>query len=189
MRPEILFPLFQDLTALPGIGPRLAALLGKVSGPRVKDVLFLKPSSLIDRRYKTSVADAPEDQIITLQATVETHIPGRRKGQPYKVRMYDQTGFLHLVFFHARGDYLKKLLPEGETRIVSGKIERFGSEIQMVHPDLVITEEEAETTPLLETVYPLTAGLTAKTVRKAVDGALTLLPGFPEWCDTGLKQK
>ena len=189
MRPEILFPLFQDITALPGIGPRLAALLAKVAGARVRDVLFLKPSSLIDRRFRTSISDAPEDQIITLQATVETHMPGHRKGQPYKVRMYDQTGFLHLVFFHARGDYLKKLLPEGETRIISGKAERFGSEIQMVHPDLVMSEEEAETTPLLETVYPLTAGLTGKTVRKAVDGALSLLPALPEWCDTGLKQK
>lgn len=189
MRPEILFPLFQDITALPGIGPRLATLLAKIAGPRIKDVLFLKPASLIDRRFQTSVDQAPEDQIVTLKGTVETHIPGRRKGQPYKVRMYDETGFLHLVFFHARGDYLNRLLPEGESRIVSGKIERFGSEIQMVHPDLVISEAEAETTPLLETVYPLTAGLTGKTVRKAVGGALDILPEFPEWGDTGLLQK
>jgi len=186
MRPEILFPLFQDITALPGIGPRLAALLAKLTGPRVKDVLWLKPSSLVDRRHKVGIAEAPEGQIVTIQAQVEEHFPGRRKGQPYKVRLYDPTGFLHLIYFHPRGDYLSKLLPVGETRIISGKVERFGSEIQMVHPDLVMSEKEAETTALLEPVYPLTAGLTGKTVRKALGGALKLVPDLPEWIDADL---
>ena len=186
MRPEILFPLFQDITALPGIGPRLAALLAKLTGPRVKDVLWLKPNSLVDRRHKVGIAEAPEGQIVTIQAQVEEHFPGRRKGQPYKVRLYDPTGFLHLIYFHPRGDYLSKLLPVGETRIISGKVERFGSEIQMVHPDLVMSEKEAETTALLEPVYPLTAGLTGKTVRKAMAGALKLVPNLAEWIDTDL---
>jgi ATP-dependent DNA helicase RecG len=186
MRPEILFPLFQDVTVLPGIGPRLAALLAKAAGARVKDVLFQLPTGLVDRSRTTSVADAPDGEIVTLTATVETHIPGVRQGQPYKVRLYDGTAFLHLVFFHSRREYLEKLLPEGETRIISGRAERFGSEIQIVHPDLVMTEAEAAETELIEAVYPLTAGLTPKTMRKAVAGALALLPSMPEWQDEAL---
>ena len=181
MRPEILFPLFQDVTTLPGIGPRLAALLSKLTGPRVKDVLFHKPAGIVDRTRQTSVAEAPENQIVTLTATVEEHIPGQRQGQPYKVRMYDGSGFLHLVYFHPRRDYLQKLLPVGETRIVSGKCDRYGSEIQILHPDLVMTEAEAEQTALVEPVYPLTAGIVAKTMRKAVAGAVALCPDLPEW--------
>jgi len=186
MRPEILFPLFQDVTVLPGIGPRLATLVAKVAGGRVKDVVFLKPTGLIDRSRQVTVADAPEDQIVTLTATVEEHIPGRRQGQPYKVRLYDETGFLHLVYFHGRPDYLQRVLPVGEKRIVSGRCERYGSEIQMLHPDLVMTEAEAEETPLIEPVYPLTAGLVAKTMRKAVHGAVSMVPELPEWLDPEL---
>lgn len=188
MRPEILFPLFQDVTALPGIGPRLAALLQKLTGPRIKDVLFHKPVGLVDRSRHVTVDAAPEGEIVTMKARVETHLPGARKGQPYKVRLFDETGFLHLVFFHARGDYLRKLLPEGEVRIVSGKVERFGSEVQMVHPDLVLSEEEAEDQPLIEPVYPLTAGITAKVMRRAADGAISLVPTLPEWQDQALLQ-
>ena len=187
MRPEILFPLFQDVTALPGIGPRLAALLAKLTGPRVKDVLFHRPTGLVDRTRQTSVIEAPEGEIVTLRATVEEHIPGQRQGQPYKVRMFDGTGFLHLVWFHPRRDYLEKLLPVGEARIVSGKCDRYGSEIQILHPDLVMTEEEAEETALLEPVYPLTAGLVPKTMRKAVAGALALCPDLPEWLDEAFR--
>lgn len=186
MRPEILFPLFQDVTALPGIGPRLAALVAKVAGPRVKDVLFLGPTGLVDRTRQVHVTEAVDGEIVTLTATVEDHIPGRRQGQPYKVRMRDESGFLHLVYFHPRPDYLQRLLPVGETRIVSGRCERFGSEIQMLHPDLVMTEEEAAQTPLIEPVYPLTAGLAAKTLRKAVGGAVALLPDLPEWLDPAM---
>ncbi len=189
MRPEILYPLFQDSTALPGIGPRLAALLEKTAGPRVRDILFLRPSGLVDRTKRVTADTAPDGEIVTLEAQVDEHIPGRRKGQPYKVRLYDPSGYLHLVFFHARPDYLNKILPPGETRLISGKAERYGSEIQIVHPDLVATLEEAETLPLLEPVYPLTAGLTSKTVRKAVDGALTVCPELQEWIDQSLMQQ
>lgn len=186
MRPEILFPLFQDITALPGIGPRLAALLARVSGPRVRDVLFLRPHSLVDRTRRVLIDQVPDGEIVTLEAQVDEHIPGRRKGQPYKVRLYDRTGYLHLVFFHARPDYVSKLLPVGEMRMISGKAERYGSEIQIVHPDLVLSLDAAAQMPLIEPVYPLTAGLTGKTVRKAVDGALSLCPDLPEWIQPAL---
>ncbi|MDF1767159.1 ATP-dependent DNA helicase RecG [Maricaulis sp.] len=184
MRPEILFPLFQDVTKLPGIGPRLATLVEKVCGSRIRDVLFTPPTGLVDRTRRVPIMDAPTGEIVTLTVIVETHIPAQRQGQPYKVRCRDETGFLHLIFFHARRDYLSKLLPEGETRVISGKAERFGSEIQIVHPDLVVTEEAAGEMALIEPVYPLTAGLTAKVMRRAIDGALTLLPTLPEWIPT-----
>ncbi|OLF78001.1 ATP-dependent DNA helicase RecG [Maricaulis sp. W15] len=181
MRPEILFPLFQDVTKLPGIGPRLATLVEKVCGGRIRDILFTPPTGVVDRSRGVEIANSPTGEIVTLTAVVETHIPAQRQGQPYKVRMRDETGFLHLIFFHARRDYLAKLLPEGETRVVSGKLERFGSEIQIVHPDLVASEDEASEMALIEPVYPLTAGLSAKVMRRAVEGALTFLPALPEW--------
>jgi ATP-dependent DNA helicase RecG len=186
MRPEILFPLFQDVTTLPGIGPRLATLLAKLTGPRVKDVLFHPPVGLIDRSRCNPIAESIEGEIATITAKVETHIPSQNQGQPYKVRLYDETGFLHLVFFHPRRDYLNKILPEGSERIVSGRIDRFGSEFQIVHPDLVMTPEEAINAPLIEPVYPLTGGITPKTLRKAVAGALPMMPNLPEWLDPDL---
>ena len=53
MRPEILFPLFADVSTLKGVGPRSAPLVHKVAGPLVRDVLFLSPSGIIQRRRTT----------------------------------------------------------------------------------------------------------------------------------------
>ena len=184
MRPEILFPLFRETTTLPGLGPRLAAFVEKVAGSKVKDLLFLRPTSVIDRSLRPTIADAPEGQIATIRVEVDQHIaPPRNRFTPYKVRVSDETGFLHLVYFKPRIDYLKRILHEGETRIVSGKVEAYGSEKQITHPDLVLTEAEAAELGGLETVYPLTQGLSLKVLRKAIRAAIQDVPDLPEWHD------
>jgi len=51
MRPDILNPLFAPVTALSGIGPRLAEPIGRLAGPKVVDLLWHLPSGLVDPRY------------------------------------------------------------------------------------------------------------------------------------------
>ena len=106
MRPEILFPLFAPVTSLPGVGPRFAKLFERLVGPAVVDLLWHLPSDIIDRRFTPKVADAPAGVIATITVTVDAHEPPRSPRQPYRVRCRDETGFLHLVFFHVKGDYL-----------------------------------------------------------------------------------
>ncbi|TGY87940.1 ATP-dependent DNA helicase RecG [Marinicauda algicola] len=190
MRPQPLFPLFADITTLPGVGPRLAVLIAKVAGgARVKDLLFTPPSGVTDRTRRIYIADAGlpgQEGIVTLEGEVEAHIPPATLKQPYKVRLRDETGFLHLVWFNAKRDYLNRLLPEGARRVVSGKAERFGSEIQIVHPDLVAKPDEIEEGDLVQPNYPLTAGLTINVMRKAMRGALGVAPDLAEWLDESL---
>lgn len=69
--------------------------------------------------------------------TVEEHRAPENPRHPWRVRVRDASGFLHLIFFHAKGDYLAKLLPVGAERVVAGKIEAYGVEKQMPHPDFI----------------------------------------------------
>jgi ATP-dependent DNA helicase RecG len=186
MRPDILNPLFAPVTALSGIGPRLAAPIGRLAGPKVVDLLWHLPNGLVDRRYAPHVADAPEGVVATLTVRVLEHRAPLNRRQPYRVLCSDDSGEITLVYFHARPDYLQRLLPEGETRVVSGTVEMFSGQPQISHPDHVVTPEEAETLPRIEPVYPLTEGLTAKPLAKAVRGALERLPVLGEWHDAAL---
>src|SRR5690606_3594617 len=159
MRPAVLNPLFADVTALKGVGPRLAALVQKAAGPRVVDVLFTRPHGLIDRSRRPKIAEAEIGSIATMEVTVDKHHPAPVKRAPYKVICSDETGFITLVFFHARADYLIKALPEGSKRIISGRVEDYGGARQMTHPDHIVDPAIAGGLPLFEPVYPLTAGL------------------------------
>lgn len=183
MRPSILNPLFTEVNALPGIGPRLAPLLEKLVGPRVVNMLWHLPYALIDRRSTPKVCDARNGQIATLRVTIDQHQPPESSKRPYRVLCSDETGFLTLVFFHAKGDWLEKQLPLGSERLISGLVEHFNNEIQITHPDHMVPLERAEEVMTVEPVYPLTAGLSAKVLVKAAKGALARTTELPEWQD------
>ncbi len=190
MRPEILFPLFAPVTALPGVGPRFGKLFERLAGPHIVDLLWHLPNGIIDRRFRPKIMEAPEGVIATLTVEIDAHLKPGNPRQPYRVRCRDETGFLHLVFFHVKGDYLSKLLPVGSTRIVSGRVEHFNNQVQITHPDHIVDPGESDRLKPIEPVYGLTAGLPLRTVQKAVSGALSRVPGLPEWVEPAfLKQR
>ena len=193
MRPPLLNPLFQSATALKGIGPRLMRPLTKLVGgkpeARILDVLFHVPWMVIDRSKMPEIVRAPHGGVVTIRATIDRHQPAPPRGRtPYKVYAYDETGELELVFFHAREEWLKQAMPVGETRYISGTVEWFNGRPQMVHPDHILTEKDFSVLPLIEPVYPLTAGLAAKTFLKASQNALAMVPDLPEWLDPAWKK-
>ncbi len=182
-RPVELFPLFAGLETLEGVGEKTAKAFAGLGVERPKDLLFLLPHSGVDRARKASLRDVVPPCTVTVEVEVGAHFPPRTKGKPYRVLVRDAQLEFTLVFFHARGDFLQRLLPTGQRRLVSGKVELFDGVAQMVHPDHVLRLEEAGELPVFEPVYPLTAGVTQKLVAKAVAGALTRASVLPEWID------
>ena len=182
MRPEVLFPLFGPITALKGVGDRVAPLLRRVAGPLVRDVVFTSPASVVVRQT-TTAAHIVEDAVQTLTVTIESHQRPGRTGQPWKIRAFDDTGFVHLVFFKGIGAHLEQRNPVGSVRVVSGRVERFGSVLQIVHPDYMIAVERIDDIPAVEPIYPATAGLPSRSIRRIVLNALERAPALPEWQD------
>lgn len=189
MRPENLFPLFKSVTSLKGVGARTAELIEKVAGPHIVDLLWHLPTDIIDRRYTPKIAEARPDSIATITLRITKHYPPHNKRSPYKIVGMDDTGAMNLVFFRARPDYLMKTLPENETRVVSGRVEKFGDALQMTHPDHIVTAGEIETLSKVEPVYPLTAGLSLKVLGKVMTAALEVPEVLPEWLDKPLVER
>ncbi|RZJ04291.1 MAG: ATP-dependent DNA helicase RecG [Brevundimonas sp.] len=181
MRPEILFPLFAEVSTLKGVGPKVLPLVQKLAGPLVRDVLFLSPSGLIVRRPMTAV-DAVEGQVGIFEISIDRLIVPSKPGAPIKVRATDPTGFVHLIWFGGSAQHIDRLLPRGQTRLVTGKVERFNNEVQIVHPD-IFTPEQASDIAAIEPVYPATQGLSSRVIRKLVQAALQHAPDLPEWQD------
>ena len=182
MRPEILFPLFASVSTLKGVGPKVAPLLERVAGPLVRDLLFTAPQGLIRRRHAT-VADAVEGEAQIFTVRVDAHLPPARSNFPYRIRVADETGFLFLSWFKVFGDHLARAHPVGATRIVSGEPSRYGVELSITHPDWLLPVERAGEAPEVEPVYPATAGLPARTVRRLALEAVARAPALPEWQD------
>lgn len=198
MRPSLLDPLFAPATTLDGVGPKVLAMLEKVVPAdttgrvvRVGDLIFVLPNSVIDRRARPGVANAPEGAIVTLEVQVDRHQPPPRGNfsVPYRVYAHDDTGEVVLTYFRSHGPWLEKTMPVEEMILVSGRMEFFNGRPTMVHPDHVARLSEAENFPLIEPVYPLTAGLSGKLLRRVIGQSLTYLPNFPEWQDPALMKR
>jgi ATP-dependent DNA helicase RecG len=182
-RPETLYPFFAEVSSLPGVGPRTAKLFEKLGCRTLFELLAHRPTKLIDRNYRPLIADAETGRTATIRVLIDQHLPPPAPRYPYKVRVRDASGFLALVFFHAEPAYLQRLLPVGETRLVSGEVEEFHGERQMAHPDLIVTDEEFAKLPSVEPVYGTTAGLSSRHIAKAITAAQERMPDLAEWQD------
>lgn len=183
-RPFALDPLFRSLTVLPGVGPKNLRLFETLlGGSKILDLLWHRPVDFVDRSASPSIAEAPDGRVCTIEVKVGKHSPSARRGLPYRVQVSDDSGMMSLVFFNANKDWIAKQLPPDSMVVVSGRMEIFQGNRQIVHPDAIVKPEERDTIEKIEPIYPLTAGLTNKAVRKAVNGSLAMLPELPEWLD------
>ena len=184
-RPIQLFPLFAELETLSGLGPKSVKNFAALGITIPRDLLFLLPHSGVDRSRKSSLRDVALPATVTVEVEVGLHFPPPSRGRPYRIMVRDAKLDFILVYFHAKGEFLQALLPTGQRRIVSGKVELFDGVAQMPHPDHVLRVEEAAQLPLFEPVYPLVAGITQKLVAKGVAASLDRTPDLPEWIDPG----
>ncbi len=187
-RPEILWPLFAELDVLDGVGPKTAKHYKGLGVETPKDLLLTLPIGGIERSVKPSIRDVPLPGMATVPVTVGRHRKPAGRG-PYRIDVEDAETAFQLVFFHAKGDYLERILPTGSRRVVSGRVELFDGVAQMAHPDHILPEADAGSIPAYEPVYPLTAGVTQKGIAKAVASALPRAPYLGEWIDLPLLKK
>ncbi len=181
---DFLVPLRAPLATLPGLAPRLAVLLARlVGGETVRDVLFHLPVDFLDRRATPTIKEAVPGILATLRVEVIRHEAPAKKTQPHRVVIGDATGFAEVVLFHAArlGQF-----PVGAKLVISGKVERFGDRLVMPHPDYVAPQSQAARIPWIEPVWPLTAGIVPRVMRRAALEALAVLPAFPEWHDPSI---
>src|SRR5208337_3228521 len=192
MTQDHLAPLFAPLTTLRGIGPTVVVglLQRAIGGERVIDLLFHLPEGYLDRRARPTLKDAQHSakpgQVATLAIEVVRHEPPANPRQPWRVVVTDGTGFAELVFFHFTR---AELMAPGAKLLVSGKLERFGSQITMPHPDYVVPATQPERIPDIDPAWRLTAGLWPRQVGRAMAQALEQIPALPEWHDPALLRR
>ena len=182
MRPDVLNPLFAEVEALKGVGPGIAKALARLNLKRAIDLSYHLPTGTIERLRVPAATGTMIGRILILDVTPFDSRSSPGKG-PTRIFATDCDGnTITLIFFNNPG-WARKQLPLGEQRTVSGKLEAYGDEWQIIHPD--VFEDEAEP-PLSEPVYPLTEGISNRRMRELALTALQRAPDLPEWIEPSL---
>jgi len=191
MRSLLLDPLYRSIRTLDGVGPKNAQFLEKlIDGERIIDLLRHKPIEVINRQSQVSLSQAKTGNIITVIVTIISHTPSKKRGKPYRIRARDAAASpIDIVYFNASGQWLKDTYPIGKDIMISGKIEKWNDQWQMLHPDYTVPPERRDEIKSCEPIYPMTQGLSPKILHKTIEQALTILPELPEWIDAGFLSK
>lgn len=183
-------PWFDDISSLSGLGSALADKLAPLLGGRkIRDLLLYRPQKWVNRDLVANFDQTTPGEVQTVSGVVQTISRAPRGSKLQKVRLVDQTGFLTLVFFNSNSGFLQKQFPEGQEVVVSGLIEDFHGQRQMTHPDYVEPIGNLARIPLVEPVYPLTAGITNKRLHGFILQALALTENVSDWLDEPLKSR
>ena len=184
MRPEILNPLFAEAEALKGVGPGIAKGLARLDLTRAVDLAFHLPTGTIERIRAPAASAALIGRIIVLDVTPVDVRAGSGRAP---LRIYARDGddnTLTLTFFNNPA-WAKKQLPLHQKRTIVGKLDAWGQEWQIVHPE-VLEPGKADEISLREPVYGLTEGISNKRMRELALAALERAPQLPEWIEPSL---
>jgi ATP-dependent DNA helicase RecG len=181
MRPEVLNPLFTEVEALKGVGPGIAKGLAKLGLTRAVDLAYHLPTGTIERVRAPHASQALLGRIVVLDVTpVEVRAGSGRA--PLRIFARDgDDNTLTLTFFNNPA-WAKKQLPLHQKRTVIGKLDAYGQEWQIVHPE-VIEPAQASEIALREPVYGLTEGISNKRMRELALAGLERAPELSEWVE------
>jgi ATP-dependent DNA helicase RecG len=148
--------------------------------------LWHLPTQLSFRTKIDNIQEAPENTLVTFEATVELHQPGLRRRSPYRIWMRDnKNNRFELLFFNAYDRFLQRVAPEGRKIGISGqlKCDRAHDTVRyhMSHPDFMGPLDEMGKWIGAERIYGLTAGLTRSMVASVIDQVIKPSKEMPEW--------
>ena len=196
-RPENIFGLFSSINNLSGVGEKRLKLLQKKIGPFIINLLFYLPTKSINRFENTSLKKIIHGDIITCEVEIiEINIPPfnyRKKNSLSRIITFgvnqEKNVRLDIVYFGQNTQYLKNIYKIGKKVFVSGKFENFNGLGQIVHPDYVITEDQINKIPSIETIYPLFQGINQRFISKIIHESLKKIPDVDEWLSEELISK
>lgn len=166
--------LDQPVTALRGVGAKVAERLERLGLHHVQDLLFHLPLRYEDRTSAVAIGSlqAAGAALIVAEVQVAEVKFGRRRS--LMVRVADGTGHIDLRFFHF-GNTQKQGFKRGARVQCFGDVRRGPAGLEMVHPEyqLLSDDEPVHTEQELTAVYPTTEGLNQATLRRLCQQALT----------------
>lgn len=161
-----------NITDIKGIGDKTAKLFNRLSIDTVGDLLNHFPRDYEAFGPPVKVANAPLDVPVTLELTVLSGFQWKkvRKLTIGTGMAADETGKISITYFNA--PYLKNVIKGGGVYLMRGKLKKDRGMLHMDQPKLYTYEEYGRITGSLQPCYSLTAGLTNKTVIRAMAQAL-----------------
>ncbi|WP_406665480.1 ATP-dependent DNA helicase RecG [Gallaecimonas sp. GXIMD1310] len=168
--------LSTPVSALKGVGPKVAEKMVKLGLKTVPDLWFHLPLRYEDRTRVCAIADLLPGMHIAIVAQVLSSeiVYGRRRMLVVQVSDGSATATLRFFNFSAAQ---KNNLANGKRLRAFGEVRAGKARIEMIHPEYQLLGDDDTPTlaDSLTPVYPTTEGLRQQTLRNVIDQGLDYL--------------
>ena len=164
------------VSAIKGVGSKVAEKLYKLGIVSMQDILFHLPLRYEDRTRIYAIADLMPLMHGTVLAEVVSSDIQLGKRRSWLVKVKDGSGYLTLRFFHFSAAQKNAITP-GVLLRCFGEAKRGPRGLEMLHPEYRVYNDEllTEVSETLTPIYPTTEGLRQATWRNLTDAALVHL--------------
>ena len=161
--------LDMPVTALAGVGSKVAEQLAQLGIERIFDLLLHLPRDYEDRSRLLSIADVEHGQSALITGRV-VHVDTKRSGMTVVVD--DDTGTISLRFFKVYQGLAQTMSLGTQLQLFGEvKVSRYGKQIH--HPEYqIISSNEAVVNTGLQPIYPSVKGLHQNKLRTLIKLAL-----------------
>jgi ATP-dependent DNA helicase RecG len=168
-------------------GARRLALLRKAAGGSLtRDVVFHLPTGYADRREIRTLRNFVPGNMNTFRVFVHAIVLPRTGRGQFRVTVRDASGEGTVILFNAKA---VARFTVGEEYIVSGQCENLIGQVEMVHPEFVVSAPLPEGLSLVAPQWPAVAGLSQKALTMIISSVATRLPLEDEWLDARVVRK
>ncbi len=158
--------LAQPVSALKGVGPKIAEKLEKLGITTINDLLYLYPRRYDDYTLMKPISKIEVGEQVTVIGTIWQTTARRVRGNATLVQsvISDGTGTIQATWFNQ--PWLAKQLPAGLQLVLSGKVDQFLGRPVFNSPDWEPLDLDPLRTRRIVPIYPLTEGLAGNRLRE-----------------------
>ncbi len=180
--PEPPAALDAPLTTIAGIGPKSAKTLRKLNLETLGDLLWHLPRRYDDYSKLKTINRLWYGEEVTVIGTVEDiQVRSVRSGRMKLVEavISDGSGSLRVTWFNQ--PWIADRLRSGRPIVLSGKVDQYLGRLTMNNPEWEALDRKQLHTNRIVPVYPLTAGVTSKWLRRVIHSVvMRLAPRVPD---------
>lgn len=181
--------LAQPVTALKGVGGKVAEQLARLGATTINDLLFLFPRRHDDYSLMKPINRLQYGEQVTVIGTVwEVRARRTRTGDVVQALVSDGTGQVQVTWFNQ--SWLVSQLKAGMQIVLSGKVEQFMGRPVFNAPAWEPVATEPLKTRRIVPIYPLTEGLRAYKIRQIMHQAIMeYAPFLPDPVPASIRQR
>ena len=177
------------MTALKGVGDKTAALFHRVGVDTVGELLSYYPRTYDTYEKPVTFANLETDRVQAVTGFAHRAPDSKKAGRLTVTTLtLEEFGmYLHLTWFNM--PFLRNAIQPGGTYIFRGRIQKKKGRLLMEQPEIYSPADYERLLDTMQPIYGLTAGLSGKTVAKAVRQALEELSMEPEFLPEEIRKE